>query len=384
MNKASEYSFTRLTAIESFEALAEAWQALMGRAQLDNIFLTHEWLCEWWRVYGASYMLWTLVAEQAGRIVGIAPLTLTRLPDGTRQLLFMGDSELTPNHLDLIVGGEHHAALVEGLVDYLWQQRAEWDILHLDNLPAESPTRARLQAALRARGLWTHSALTARCPYAVLPASFDAFTQRLGSKTRKQTRYAQRALLRDYPTARFGRVENEAELTTAFETMVRLHRARWQRLGEADAFASAQFVAFHRAMARRALATGVLQLYYLKIDGAFAAIYYCYRVGSRLMYYNAGFDERWAKYSVGVLLLAHTIEQAILADAREYDFLQGEEGYKSHWANAVRDNWCVRAASVSWRARLKWLRAYWLREQWKAIKQPVKRLKTRLTIVNKS
>jgi CelD/BcsL family acetyltransferase involved in cellulose biosynthesis len=90
------------------------------------------------------------------------------------------------------------------------------------------------------------------------------------------------------------------------------------------------------------------------------------------MYYNAGFDERWAKYSVGVLLLAHTIEQAILANAREADFLQGEEGYKSHWANAVRDNWCVRAASVSWRARLKWLRAYRLRELRKVVKQRLK------------
>ena len=54
--------------------------------------------------------------------------------------------------------------------------------------------------------------------------------------------------------------------------------------------------------------------------------------------------------------LAYAIEQSIAEGAAEFDFVQGEETYKTHWATHTRDNWRVRAASPHLRGRLSWWR----------------------------
>src|SRR3990172_3214461 len=96
---------------------------------------------EWWRIYGADHELWTLVARDSnGALLGIAPLVMERRHLGTRRLFMMGANEIQPDHLDFIVCAEAHAGVVCEFSAYLWQVRAQWDLLDLDSLPAESPT----------------------------------------------------------------------------------------------------------------------------------------------------------------------------------------------------------------------------------------------------
>lgn len=373
MENQSQCVLKRLEQIEAFDALAPEWDALLASATIENIFLTHAWLREWWRIYGATCELWTLTLRQAQTLVGVAPLVWARASDGTRYVRWMGDGEITPNHLDWLVHPDFRAEFARALGAYLWQHRAAWDILDLDNITQDSPMRDLVNEALQSYGLTVQSHVTEVCPYAALPATFEAYLQARGSKSRKHLRYSQRVLLRDFPNARYGRAETAAEVDAVFDALAHLHQARWTRRGEAGSFASEQFAVFHRAMAQQGLRLGYLRLYFIKIDQAYVAVYYCYRVGNRMIYYNAGFDERWAKYSVGILLLAHTLEQACVTGATEYDFLQGEEEYKSHWATDTHTNWCLRVASPSVRARWAWFRRYQVKQIRKSLKRLLQR-----------
>lgn len=58
---------------EFFE-LEEAWNRLLLKSRANNIFLTHEWVRNWWRVYGKGKKLCVLIAEDGQEIIGIAPL----------------------------------------------------------------------------------------------------------------------------------------------------------------------------------------------------------------------------------------------------------------------------------------------------------------------
>ena len=353
----SEWTIRHLRTFEQFDSLASEWDTLLAATQTENIFLTHGWLNEWWRVYGGRRELWTLVASSAGgRVDGIAPLVLERDRHGTRRLVLMGTGEVAPNHLDLIAQEGRQTELLRSFVAYLLQNRAQWDLLELDTLPQLSPTRELLIDLLRRHGLAVRAEVSSRCPYAVLPCSFEAYLQSRGRKTRAQLRYSRNRLKRQVPEARFIRVETPQAFEPAFDALVRLHQARWTQRGQAGSFSTPEFKTFHRAAARAALASGALRLYALQIGDAFAAIYYCFRVGSHVIYYNAGFDEAWGRHSVGMQTLAYAIEQSIAEGAAEFDFIQGDEPYKTHWATHTRDNWRVCAASPHLRGRLAWWR----------------------------
>ena len=71
-------------------------------------------------------------------------------------------------------------------------------------------------------------------------------------------------------------------------------------------------------------------------SGTAVAALYAWRIGGRYAYFQAGFDTAWADKSVGLVLMAHTVREAIEEGADEYDLLLGDETYKSRFATDER------------------------------------------------
>ena len=118
--------------------------------------------------------------------------------------------------------------------------------------------------------------------------------------------------------------------------LVRLHRLRREPLGGSDGLGDDRMVAFHDAFTARAQRAGWLRLYRLVLDGAVVAAVYGAAVGDKFYFYQSGFDPAFGRHSVGLLILAHSIRDAIGEGLAEYDLLHGNEGYKYQWAEHER------------------------------------------------
>ena len=59
---------------------------------------------------------------------------------------------------------------------------------------------------------------------------------------------------------------------------------------------------------------------------------------NKYYFYQSGLDPSWAWLSPGTLLFNHCIKTAYERVAEEFDFLQGEEDYKSEWTQTKRTN----------------------------------------------
>ncbi len=351
-----DWCIERLTSLEQFSDLQENWNELLREAQVANVFMRHDWLHQWWQVYGSrGCALWILIATSSRGIEGIAPLVLERHANGLRKLVFMGAGDVAPNHLDFLLRVDGRVAITERFCNYLWEHRSEWDVLELKSFAENSPTFTQLHAYFDAKGLKLAAGLHVRCPYVVLPNSFAEYLQSIGARTRKNVRRLGRKFMRENPNIQYGRVRTSQELDAAFEALVQLHQARWMRRAQPGAFAHDDFVTFHHAAAHSAFTNDTLRFYYIKHAGAYIALEYCYRIGNRVMSYLSGFDEHWGEYSVGMLLQAYAIEQAIGEGMGEYDFLQGESGYKMHWAKEVRRNDYLLLFAPNWRGQWQWL-----------------------------
>lgn len=316
----------------AFLRLEPEWNALLQASSSDNPFLTWEWTFAWWSNLGQDGRL-RLVAVRDGRdLVGIAPLvTVSAWPRPFRRTTFLGSGMAGSDYLDVIAqrGREHEIGEAVGAT--LVNSNHS---LALDHLPPQ-PAAAHLKAPLE-RGGWTiHESVREQCPYVPLAGqTWDSYLASLGSAHRANVRRRLRALERDFPV-RFELVPSH-ERPATLDRLAWFHERRWEPRGGSTAFSTIPLRAFHAEASRRLAERGWLRLYALRLDGITVAAMYGFFYNRRFYFYQHGFDETYASYSLGLVTMALTIRAAIAEGAVEFDMLYGREGYKRLWTSSER------------------------------------------------
>jgi CelD/BcsL family acetyltransferase involved in cellulose biosynthesis len=159
--------------------------------------------------------------------------------------------------------------------------------------------------------------------------SWEDYLARRSRNFREQVRRRERALRRGHEVA-FRLSADPARLDADLTILFALHDRRWAGTGSGALAGSA--ARFHRAFASEALARGWLRLWVMEVDGEPAAAWYGLRYGGREWYYQSGRDPAWDGASVGFVLLAHTIREAMRDGVSEYRLLRGGEAYKARFA----------------------------------------------------
>jgi CelD/BcsL family acetyltransferase involved in cellulose biosynthesis len=108
-------------------------------------------------------------------------------------------------------------------------------------------------------------------------------------------------------------------------------------LGRRSVFVSAKFKAFHRALIRRSLADGAVQLLRLRAGDETVGLLYNLVDAGKVCFYQSGFNYGLDKRSSpGTVTLAFAIERALEQGFDDWDFLAGEDEYKKALATGTR------------------------------------------------
>ncbi len=318
-----EAGSTTVTIGRALEDVRTAWEALDARS--DNPFTTHAWASTWWSHFGRGVPSIAVADGEAGSVRGILACYVGRI-GLARTLRLIGHGvgdRLGPagDPRDPRLVGDTLAALAA-------VERAPWDVILAERLPRDLvPTDLPGIRVVR----------SAVAPIIDLGDTWDSVLESFSRRLRKEIRAKERAFERAHQVT-FRRTEDPGRLDADFDTFLRLHEARWPD-GRSSILSVA---AFHREFAREALRNGWLQLWFLEADGVPVAARYDFLMGSRWLAYNAGRDPAWDRSSVGLLLRAHTLREAIRGGARSYDLLRGREAYKGRLA--TRDEELVTVA----------------------------------------
>jgi CelD/BcsL family acetyltransferase involved in cellulose biosynthesis len=306
------------------------WRSLAERR--GNAFLTPEWYFAWLRSYGAHADPAVIaVRTPAGDLRGIMPLARDRAAR-PRSLRFGGAN--VADHLHPVTASsEEEEAVAAAAGASLGAGISGWSAIVLDNVDADAGWwRAMMSAAPLSLAAVSYRQTTLPCIQ--LPTSWETYLANRSRNFRSQLGRKLRALERNHEV-RFRRTQAAPELASDLETFFRLHDARWKSRGGSTS-ASERTRKFHADFTAAALERGWLRLWLMEVDGDSVAAWYGWRLGERYSYYLAGFEPRWSDASVGLLLLAHTVHEAIDEAASEYDLLLGEESYKQRFATGTR------------------------------------------------
>lgn len=325
-----------LSSPDGFEALAPQWDSLVDASAARPFFMRLDWQRVWWDNLGLGERWITAYYRQDTReLVGILPLYLLSGEDshhdGRPQLSIVGCIEVS-DYLDVIVSKGWEASVYAAFLDWLYSPEAPaWEVVDLCNLPSVSTTYEWLPEMARARGVQVDVFQEDVAPAISLPDTYDAYLQeQVEKKQRHEIRRKQRRLERETQVGLYF-VGPEHDLEAEVGKFIRLQRA--SRPDKAE-FMDAEMQRFFRNMSQVMFDSGCLRLLILTLDEVPAAALFAFSYDGRLLLYNSGYNPSLhAQLSPGWVILAYAIQYAIASGHRVFDFMQGDEEYKSRFGS---------------------------------------------------
>jgi CelD/BcsL family acetyltransferase involved in cellulose biosynthesis len=309
-----------ITSLDDLTALAPEWDALWRRSSSATPFQSPQWLLPWFKHFGSGGELTCVIARDGESLSMLAPLYVLRDDEESLgMLLGTGISD----YGDILGGG---TPVLEALRDVDCQM---WDLQQL------RPSSPLVDAALPDG--WSEMASEHdACPFLSIENAGEELQNLVSTHFRKKIRYYRRAMARDAAV----RVEaaTHDNLDEMLDALFDLHAKRWQQRGLPGVLADETTQQFHREVARAMLDAGALRMYATRINDRIAAVFYGFAHAGTVNYYLSGYEPELEKLSVGTLIVAHAIEEAVRDGATTFDFLRGAEEYKYAWGAKDRLN----------------------------------------------
>jgi CelD/BcsL family acetyltransferase involved in cellulose biosynthesis len=324
----------RVRCIRSFDevaALRPAWSALLQRAGTFTPFQTFEWHAAWWRVFGDDFAPFVLCVEEAGRLIGLAPLMLSeRRLLGRRQRIALFIGLYQSDYCDFILDEGHPEAL--GLMlGWLADHLETWDALDLRNLEGGSASLQTVLEFFAARGHRVEQRVWNQAPTWMFG---DAAADRNLLKKKSLRRHCNHF-------CRQGRLEfehhaAEEDIVDHLEGFYRQHVERWGMTETPSQFLQERPRAFCREVVRALAPTGYLRFAVVSLDGQAIAYHLGFECNGRFIWYKPTFDVALARHSPGEVLIKYLLEEAAGRGLLEFDFGPGEEAFKYRFSNYAR------------------------------------------------
>jgi len=314
---------------EEFAALEPVWDELFNANANHTPYQSWQWTAVWWRHFGTPGELRVLVAEEDGKVIGIAPLRLKRRLHGFRFRHMAVISGKRADYLDFLVRPGYETAFFRQVMDAL-NSSAESRFFEIRDLrECSSNASALVTQALRGSRILSLK-VTQTCVAVPLPQSWEAFLGTVSKRTRMDIGYDRRLLKRSFATE-LKIYTTLPDVLTGLDDLIAVHRSRWRREQGAADFDDQKIVAFEREVCEQFAAAGGYRLYVLYANRKPAAA--LSGVERDDVYYAQVFTHspEFHKYSVGNVLMGMAIEDCIQRGCKVLDLTRGEEPYKFRW-----------------------------------------------------
>jgi len=289
--------------------VVDAWRSLAVAA--ENPFALPEWHAAWCAAHPQDRPR-IVVCSRGGEIAGVVPLVVR----GARRRVVLAPGGDLADVFAPACAPADARAVAEVVLRELPRSRGE--LWQLERALATGPWPGALAASRRTSLRWRQE------PPLVVADLRDPDDLMDGRQRRDLARLRRRLAADHEVTVRTS--EGAEEARQDLGELLRLHAARW---GAGTFAPSAQ--AFQLDFAARAAERGWLRLHTLEADGRPAAVLYGWRLGRRAFAYSQAFDPAYARYAVGVSLLATAVERAAAEGCTRYDMLRGDERHKQRF-----------------------------------------------------
>lgn len=325
--------------LEQLALLSDEWRALARTNEAcAEPFFQPEWFLAFARAFESNRPINVVTGRCNDRLVGIAPFVscssfFANIPARTLRSL----SGIHSCRFDLI----HAAEEPSQLADMIWsslREQSGWDVIEALDVPNDGAFMHLLGHAKRDGfliGTWS----TRKSPYLSLPPRdsdpfqhcperFKSFRSRLKSKVRK---------LRQVGSVAFD--THTKDYNEALTQFFALESSGWKGANGSSIASNLSLVRFYSSIVEEYAQRGYLRMYSLTVDSKPIAMHLGLLMNGCYYAPKVAYDERFARFSPGQLLVQHVITDLTGAGVKKYDFLGPRALWKSVWTDHVREHY---------------------------------------------
>jgi CelD/BcsL family acetyltransferase involved in cellulose biosynthesis len=315
-----EFEFSVARTIGAVQQLAREWNELHSASEPQNPFLSYYWASGCLaHVHGRS-VPFVVSARHRGTLVGLLPLHLRRRGP-FRVLRFIGDGR--SDYLG-VLRRRDCPTVTAALIRELSRMHDEWDLAFLRRIsPAYGDMLSVVPEGLEC--MWVEGDVA---PHLSSGAAWDELLRSGPSQLRHTQRWMRK----------FEREGGAVVCLTGgaaaglLAELAAVEAHSWKaRCGLGWFFDPAN----HRLLSEALTATDAIQVWIARFQGQAIAFLVNFVTTERVMYYQGAYREEFRRYYPGGILHFHAIRAAWQSGLREYDFLIGNEEYKSGWSTGT-------------------------------------------------
>ncbi len=318
------------------DVLRDVWDRWAG----DNFALSWAWLSNWWRTMSdepRQKLILIAVETNSGQPVAIAPFYRNNSFRG-RSLRFLGDGMTCSDYIRILCEPGQESSAGRGVADWIASEDflaqcggVDWIELegHTDNDLGWQGFRNRLNEL---RWSWQSTEIEGTWA-ASLPEDWATFYKPLSKLRKRKTKKARKLL--EAGEIDFRALASTQEVDGDWDSFVALHQRRRNQIGQPGCFAEPRFFQFLRSTTQQLAADDRVRLFRLGASAQAIGYLLTFVAGNKLAIYQSGFEPEFDEMEPGHLINTFSIQFAIQNKFSSYDFLRGDELYKSGW-NGVR------------------------------------------------
>jgi CelD/BcsL family acetyltransferase involved in cellulose biosynthesis len=330
---------------ELIDTLAPEWGELCTRGPRDEPFYRPEWVSAYLGAFAPDAHLLVVEARTEGRLTAVLPLVDTQRGwPGFRIRTLGGAANIHSCRFD-IVREEGRAG--DEAVAGVWTALREvpgWDLIEIPRVPQGGATEALLAQAAHdgyPTGSWWGFWQPTESPYlnVDLPQGADPVTLACNASLRRNLKRRLRRATEEYDV-RLRRVDKADP--EALEAFFDLEKRGWKGKSGTAIACSAVTREFYASVARGAAEHGYLSIYFLEFDGIPVAGHLGLWHNGRYYLPKVAYDETYARFSPGQLILRAIIEDRAKDGLAAVDFLGMTAPWKADWTPEVlRHSTCL-------------------------------------------
>jgi CelD/BcsL family acetyltransferase involved in cellulose biosynthesis len=327
------YSVEAVVTEEGLDDLEEAWNRLSASSDSPNVFATYGWFRAWLQRLMADegrerLQPYVLAIKREGAIVGIAPLVrrvVSRFGFRVRKLEFLTHHA---DYNDLVLGGDR-VVLTAAVIRFLLRGADQWEFIDLRDMHESLGGAGIIENSAAHAGLqYQRLHEEEPCPYLPIGRDLADATKKLSAHERSTLRRRKELAIQAGLRTRI--IENPERESGLLDKLIAVDRQK--ELHRVTPSFIAAYPEVFRALMDDLGTKGLLYVGLLESGDRPVAFQFGFRCGNKLWDYAKAYDRSFARFAPGTLLLTAVLEFGVNQGYSEYDFLRGEDTYKTVWS----------------------------------------------------
>lgn len=320
-----------ITNPEELASLRSEWDSIASASP----FFSHAWLTNWFRFLGDENELAVLVGrDKNNNVMGIAPWCIEQAGPLVRKLRFLGSGIACSDYLELICPANQHRSFAEAAIDWLVdnignrQTLGRIDVIEMEGINPDSAESQYVAELLGAHGLKSHRVELEGGWEVTLPATWDELNSRFSKSMRRKTKKAVKRLA-DEKTQVLS--TDRVPFDQLWSTFCDLHQQRRKMLGQDGCFADPKFEEFLKSATFELIHRSQAELVVIHFENKPLASMLLLNNQDTVYMYQSGMDAQRLSLEAGYQMAYCAIVRSIEKGFQKFDFLRGDEPYKSRW-----------------------------------------------------